>query len=538
MSARRWPWLIPRRTLRAALPWSPGANDEEVRDYVRDRLALFSKVMFCIFWALFGFVLGMYEVYPETRPERADLVHTLATGGLLLLAVIWQVTLPRRQISLEALYRVDALYALLIGMLFGIAAYFQSDQRVAIYTAFIWNIFMVFSRAIMIPSSGRRTAVVSGLSCMPLLTAGVAIAVDQPGRTDVPPVAFVIGLLLFLLIACLLATFGSRVIYGLRRQISLALQQQLGQYMLDEEIGKGGMGTVYRGRHALLRRPTAIKVVPPDKYDAENLARLEREVQHMSQLTHPNTVAIYDYGHSPSGVFYYAMEFLDGVNLEHLVTLDGPQPPARVIHVLRQICGALDEAHGRGLAHRDIKPANVMLCRRGNQPDVAKVLDFGLAQEIAAPTSGGGRLLGTPDYLAPELVTNPDQVGPASDLYALGALGYYLLTGHRLFSGKNAVELCLHHVTTPPRPPSTRTDRPIPPALEALIMTCLAKDPAARPASAAALRTALGALPVPAWDEDGALAWWRSFEGQRRPPVTSDTATQPLMITVDLGARR
>jgi serine/threonine-protein kinase len=530
---------LPRRRLLPALPWAPAANDEEVRSYVRDRLALFSKLMFWIFWILVGFVLGLYEIYPVARPERAATAHTAAIVGLLVLAAIWQLTLVRRQVTLDTLYGIDLFYALTIGTAFGFAAYLQSDKRVAVYTAFIWHTFMVFTRAIMIPSSGRRTAVVSGISYVPLLAAAIGMAVVNPERTDVPPVAWVIGVAMFATIACLLAVFGSRVIYGLRRQISLA--RTLGQYTLDEKIGEGGMGTVYRARHALLRRPTAIKLVPPDKYGAENLARLEREVQHMSQLTHPNTVAIYDYGRSPDGVFYYAMEYLDGVDLEQLVRIDGPQPPGRVVHVLRQICGALDEAHGRGLAHRDIKPANVILCRRGNQPDVAKVLDFGLAQQIAtADDRAGGRLLGTPAYLAPELVTSPDQVGPAADLYALGAVAYYLLTGQRVFTGKNAVELCLQHVSAPPPPPSSRTDQPIPAALEAVVMECLAKDPAARPPSAAALRARLGELPVPAWDEDAGLAWWRRFEERRRTTVTSDTvtATQPLLITVDLDARR
>ena len=534
MAVLRWPV---RRRLAPALPWSPGANDEEVRAYVRDRLALFSKLMFWIFWILVGFVLGLYQLYPSARSANATTAHTIAIVGLVVLAAVWQVALVRREVSVEWLYRIDGFYALTIGTAFGFAAYLQSDQRIAIYTAFIWHIFMIFTRAIMIPSSGRRTAVVSAVACTPMMVSGILIAVDYPDRVDLQPVPFVFGLLLFIVIACLLAAFGSRVIYGLRRQISLA--HQLGQYTLDEKIGEGGMGTVYRARHALLRRPTAIKLVPPDKYGAENLARLEREVQHMSQLTHPNTVAIYDYGRSPDGVFYYAMEYLDGVDLEQLVRIDGPQPPARVVHVLRQICGALEEAHGRGLAHRDIKPANVILCRRGNQPDVAKVLDFGLAQQIAtAGDRAGGRLLGTPAYLAPELVTSPDRVGPAADLYALGAVAYFLLTGERVFHG-SAVELCRQHVSAPPPPLSARTDRPIPPELEALVLHCLAKDPAMRPPSASALRRMLGALPVPAWDEEAGLAWWRDFEARRRPSATADTptATAPLLITVDLDSR-
>ncbi len=517
----------------ARVPWSPSASEDEIRAYVQERLRLMAGLIFWVCLALFGFVLVMYALYPDTRPVRAGVVHRVASVGLLILGAIWGYTLRTpREVSL--LYRLDVVITLSIGTVFGLSAYASSEQRAAVYAAFIWHTFTVMTRAIVVPSSGRRTAIVSSISYVPMLAAGVAMAAQYPWRLEVPPVPFVIGVAMFCGMATLLATTGSRVIYGLRAQIREA--RQLGQYTLDGLIAEGGMGAVYRARHALLRRPTAVKLLPPDKYGADSVARFEREVQHMSQLTHPNTVHVYDYGRSPDGVFYYAMELLDGVDLEVLVHLDGPQPAARVVHILRQICGALDEAHGRGLIHRDVKPANVLLCRRGTEPDVAKVLDFGLVAELDHRPDGGPIVLGTPAYVAPETITAPDQITPSIDLYSLGAVAYFLLTGHRVFDGKSVTELCIQHVSQTPAPPSSRTDLPISPALEALVLQCLAKDPAARPPSARALRTALSSVPeVSAWDEDVALAWWRDFEA-RRLPTTVDHAG-PRMITVDLMAR-
>ncbi len=308
-----------------------------------------------------------------------------------------------------------------------------------------------------------------------------------------------------------------------------------GQYTLDSKIGEGGNGVVYRARHALLRRPTAVKLMLPERIDAVTLDRFEREVQHMSQLTHPNTVAVFDYGRSPDGVFYYAMEYLDGIDLEKLVAKYGPQPADRVIAILLQVCGALREAHHHGIIHRDIKPANIILCERGDVPDVAKVVDFGLVKEITARQGHDTRgILGTPAYIAPEVVTDPDRVGPAADLYALGAVGYFLLTGRRVFEGKTVVDICVQHVTATPLPPSRVAAIYVPEGLEQIVMSCLAKQPADRPESAAALASLLRALPIgSAWTEADALQWWREFRQHVHPTTSAPTLT----ITVDLEQR-
>jgi serine/threonine protein kinase len=272
--------------------------------------------------------------------------------------------------------------------------------------------------------------------------------------------------------------------------------QVLGSYTLGEKIGEGGMGVVYKARHALLERPTAIKLLHPERVKSEDIRRFEREVQLTSRLSHPNTISIYDFGRSKDGAFYYAMEYLDGLDLQTLVEREGPLAPARVAHVLAQLCGALSEAHGAGLIHRDIKPANIMVCERGGEADVVKVLDFGLTKELGAPKMAVTRsdvqtLLGTPLYLSPEALIAPDTMDGRSDLYAVGAVGYFLLTGTPPFSGNGLFEVCAQHLHAEPVPPSRRRRSPVPPELEALILSCLHKSMDGRPQSARALRERL-----------------------------------------------
>jgi serine/threonine-protein kinase len=305
--------------------------------------------------------------------------------------------------------------------------------------------------------------------------------------------------------------------------------RQLGQYTLEEKIGEGGMGTVYKARHAMLRRPTAVKLLNRESATPETIARFEREVQFTSQLTHPNTVEIYDYGRTPGGVFYYAMEYLPGLTLARLVELDGGVPPARAIYILRQICASLEEAHERGLIHRDIKPLNVILCERGRQADFVKVLDFGLVKDVVTPEQMQITLpevvAGTPLYVAPERLRDPDRIDARSDIYSIGVIGFNLLTGRDTFSGRTVMEMCQHVMhSTPPRP-SQHAAFDVPEALDRLIGDCLARDPADRPQSVTQMIEILDSIPeANAWGQMEARRWWQE-NADRVAPAEEETAS-------------
>jgi eukaryotic-like serine/threonine-protein kinase len=304
-----------------------------------------------------------------------------------------------------------------------------------------------------------------------------------------------------------------RIIEGARSRFSRPVPHKtLGPYALGRKLGEGGMGSVYEASHTLLRRRTAIKTLPAARAGSRAIARFEREVQVTARLSHPNIVPVYDFGRSSDGTFYYAMEYLDGVDLQRLVDDSGPLPASRVAHVLCQAAEALAEAHAAGVIHRDIKPGNLILCDHARRPDLLKVVDFGLVRELDgddAAAADPDLLAGTPLYMAPEAITAPADVDGRSDLYALGAVGYFLLTGRPPFTGRTVVEVLSQHLHATVVPPSERTHAPIPTDLENVILSCLAKSPADRPASASAVVDALRACQgMPSWAYAEARAWW------------------------------
>jgi CHASE1-domain containing sensor protein len=334
---------------------------------------------------------------------------------------------------------------------------------------------------------------------------GLLVSADasQVPARRVGTTVLVAGLALSLLAA--LATGLAQGKRRLRRDERAAAR--LGPYTLLRRIGEGGMGTVYEARHELLRRPTAVKVLSKQASE-EALRRFEREVQYTSRLTHPNTIAIYDFGRTDEGIVYYAMEYLDGVDLEVLVESLGPMPPARVVHVLTQVTGSLREAHGEGLAHRDVKPGNIVLCARGATFDFVKVLDFGLVRDTdprALAASRPGEVVGTPAYMAPEAITNPSAVGPPADIYSLGCVAYFLLTGRDVWIG-GSMKLGAARGAEP-EPPSKHAPWPVPSELEALVLACLRVDPKARPTAEAVLGT-LAELGTLGWTGRDARLFW------------------------------
>ena len=389
----------------------------------------------------------------------------------------------------------------------------------------------------------RGVPVVGAWRWLPQLGFGVATQIDsgeayQPLR--VVKFLFVILVLLLMLCSTGMFVFSYRNVTWRRRLSEAELKlKQLGQYTLEEKIGEGGMGVVYRARHALMRRDTAVKLLLPDRADPESIQRFEREVCLTCQLTHPNTIQVYDYGHTPEGIFYYVMEFLRGLNLHDLIARFGPQPEGRVIHILAQICESLTEAHALGLVHRDIKPANVFLCNRGGVPDSIKVLDFGLVRQYRgdnleqAPLTGAKRMMGTPTFMPPEAIKDAARSDPRSDIYSVGALGYYLLTTANVFDAQNVLDLYEKLLTASPIKPTQRTANPISAELEETILRCLEKEPNLRPQSVGELRTLLFTSPRASdWGFEARAAWWARYQDPKvQEPVRSEPRS-PIGATV------
>jgi hypothetical protein len=460
----------------------------------------------CVLWA----VTLLMDATIAPHGQHGPHILWFELAGLLMAAgSAWFVRAggpaPRRRLAL--VIASVPLHGLLIGLLQSWTAHPVTERPLS------GIVVLVLFFGLLAPTR-PRTLVIVGLLSACMDPVGVWIA----GQRGLPVPDPLTTVLLFYpnFVCALLAVAPSTILYRLGREIRAA--RALGSYQLVERLGEGGMGEVWSARHRLLARPAAIKLVRPDRLgdarqQAVTLARFEREAQATAALTSPHTIRVFDFGVSDEGAFYYVMELLDGRDLESVVEAFGPLPPARVVHLLRQICRSLAEAHAQGLIHRDIKPANIFLCRMGLDVDVVKVLDFGLVRHedrSTAPTWATSAITyGTPAYMAPEAILGEADVDRRADVYAIGCVAYYLLTGHRVFAGPTPMKLLMQHVNERPVPPSQRVTHAIPPALDALVLACLHKDPRARPADASALLQRVAACPVDdEWDEGAAHGWW------------------------------
>ncbi len=526
-----------------------GSGDDsllpDAQRFLQARVKLYLKILFYFF--LFFLGIGLTKAYvlvPRLKPEWLDATqqgNLIMVGLLGALGAGW-VYLKRERRPVAVVHLIESA-----GTVGGIAVvamlvplFPPGYPEIALVLVMVLALVV---RAALVPSTAGRTVLVGALC-----TAIIALPIYLRGLNVDPELdlfqhwawAGVIG---WGLIFSITTVIVSRVIYGLQQKVREAMQ--LGNYTLEQKLGEGGMGTVYLARHALLTRPTALKLLPPQKAGEQNVARFEREVQQTSRLEHPNTVRIFDYGRTPDGIFYYVMEYLDGLTLEELVKMQGPQPPGRVIYVLGQVAHALAEAHGQGLVHRDVKPANIVLCDRGGVADMAKVVDFGLVKDVGAPRelalSTTDAITGTPQYLAPEGLTAPERVDGRTDIYALGAVGYFMLTGKPVFEGATVVEVCSHHLNSTPEPPSVKAGFDLPADLSTVLLRCLEKAPEKRFQSADELRAALGACgDASAWGLIEAARWWSErgeqveafLQSRRRSRDPDRAASEPAVISV------
>jgi serine/threonine-protein kinase len=515
---------------------------EDVRSLLHRRL-LFLAVMFSL--GMVAWVaLALLEIVAHRGQIPLDgwlylgVAAFMMTLGAVLSTVLWRQSLSLRRLRALELVLFGAIYLLWTTL----HTHFYPQLRLpnppgwfgavmAHSVSIPWS-FMIIAYGIFIPNTWRRCAAVVGVMALTPFVTSAATGLAAEVTEGHSPASFFITVAVWISTATAIAVYGAHRIEVLRQEVVAA--RRLGPYQLKKRLGAGGMGEVYLAEHVLLKRPCAVKLIRPERAgNPAELQRFEREVRATSALTHPNTVQVFDYGHADDGTFYYAMEYLPGINLDELVVKHGPLPPARAIHLLRQLCGALAEAHAAGLIHRDIKPGNVIVGERGGRHDVVKLLDFGLVRS----QSGGpdetrltqeGAIAGTPAFMSPEQAGGQPDLNGRSDIYSLGALAYFLLAGQAPFAGRSMIHVLLAHISEPPKP---LTDHcPDAPAdLQAVVLRCLAKKPSERFSDVQSMEQALTACAAAgAWTEAEAAAWWRSLPDSPRGPSAAPVVVPRL----------
>ena len=479
-------------------------------------LSLLAAVLWVVSLALDHVVALATSPPGDTRWTRMDATDAIAVVSALLSIALYfyarkSAKNPRFILNLGLAYMV--LTALALGLMSHWGAW---PRNLPIYPLISWIGVVVLIFSAIVPTSPVKT-LVAGLIAVSMNPLAMLIARAR-GAWNFGAASNVLVMHYpdYLLVG--VAVVISHVVTQLGQQVSK--EREMGSYQLGALLGRGGMGEVYRATHRMLARPAAIKLIRTERIgggggEGAQVAakRFRREAEAAANLRSPHTVELYDFGVTADGTLYFVMEFLEGMDLESLIRGEGPIPASRVIHILRQVCESLEEAHAQGLVHRDIKPANIHIGRLGLQQDFVKVLDFGLVKSVADTSpehslaTAEGLALGTPAYMPPEAALG-EKVDGRADLYSLGCVAYYLLTGQVVFESTNAVQMIARHQRDQPVPPSKRTELPVPAELERLVLACLAKDPAGRPRSAAELDRALAAIPVERWSEKQAMEWW------------------------------
>jgi serine/threonine-protein kinase len=484
---------------------------------------------------LYAFVFFMAGIFPMLVVP-ADLALFLSgfafwgpTVIAIAVALLVAAVLGIKRLSLASAMTIGLIFEIAGG--YGIAVAEYTDPMVDLHAraaGLSWVAVWTVLFTVVVPTRPRRAllAALATVSSVPVLVA-VVMASGRPGFRPDPGQFFFWFVFPYLLVVGM-AYVGSRVVYALGTEVKRA--RELGSYQLEEKLGEGGMGEVWRARHRMLARPAAIKLIRPSLAgdgngggaSGEALRRFEREAQAIARLRSPHTVELFDFGIADDGAFYYVMELLDGLDADTLLRRFGPTPPERAVFLLRQVCHSLSEAESCGLVHRDIKPANIFLCRYGEEFDFVKVLDFGIVKGLhegaqADPLqTAENAVQGTPAFMAPEQAMGT-LVDGRTDIYATGCVAYWLLTGQFVFTADTSMGLLMQHVQARPAPPSTRTDQPVPAALDRLVLSCLAKDPAERPQSARELSGMLAEIEgASKWTQDRARSWWATHSARRQ----------------------
>jgi eukaryotic-like serine/threonine-protein kinase len=511
-----------------------GGLDPRAERQLRERLRTIAGGMGLVFGALVLLELCVVQLLGGPQPSGWHLQRGAGVGLLFLCAGIYTLACLR-SLPGDTLVPLAVGFQILGAVLLSIPTFW--GRPVADPRWLPWVAVWVALYPLVVPLGLLSTTLGTlAAASAPLAVFGLWIVFKGPANGDPRALAYAF-LPTYLAAGVAILPAYRTFLQGSQAAAATERARTLGSYRLVRLLGAGGMGEVWEAEHSLLRRPAAVKLISAEFLEeAEEedevgtaLARFEREARTTSSLRSPHTIALYDYGRTDDGTLFYVMELLEGTDLESLVERFGPLPPARVVHLVAQACCSLAEAHQTGLVHRDVKPANIYVCRMGLSHDFVKVLDFGLVamNEKARKTgeaklTADGFIVGTPSFLAPEMAGGKPLDGRV-DIYGLGCVAYWLLTGHNVFEGTNAVELMIAHAKTPPVPPSERLGRALPADLEAVVMACLAKSPDDRPADAQELARRLRACALEdSWSQDQAVAWWR--EHQPQTPASGDGA--------------